>query len=104
MTFFRKSDRVHSHSKTDIFAFIRQQQHHPARLLSQLYGVSASGYYAWRDRPVNARTQENSRLLERIRQVHDEGRQTCASLRVYAGPQRKGECAGRHRGGRSIPD
>lgn len=72
----KKSDRVHFWSKADIFSFIRQQQDHPVRLLCRLYGVSASGYYAWRDRPASVRVKEDRRLLERIRQVHDEGRQT----------------------------
>jgi len=37
-------------------------------------GVSRSGYYAWRERPVSARTQSNLVLTERIRTIHERSR------------------------------
>lgn len=54
------------------------------RLMCRVLQVSASGYYAWRGRPVAQRTQINQDLLERIRQVHTASRHTYGVRRVTA--------------------
>jgi putative transposase len=59
--------------------------------MCELHGVSASGFYAWHGRAKSRRTQEDERLLERIRQAHTASRQTYGSPRVCASLQQQGE-------------
>ena len=47
-----------------------------------LLNVTRSGYYAWRDRPASTRAHRRDKLVERIRQVHDESRGTYGSPRI----------------------
>ena len=42
----------------------------PIRMMCRCLRVSPSGYYGWVTRPPSGRTQENARLLERIRVLH----------------------------------
>ena len=62
-----------------------------------LYGVSASGFYAWRERPKSRRAEEDERLVGEIREAHVESRQTYGSPRVHEALQRRGESVGRRR-------
>lgn len=65
--------------------------------MCQVLKVSTSGYYEWRNRPPSAREQANERLLEAIRQVYAESRQTYGSPRVHAALRREGLQVGKHR-------
>jgi putative transposase len=60
-----------------------------------LYGVSPSGFYAWRGRPKSRRAVEDERLLEGIREAHAQSRETYGSPRVHEALQRGGELVGR---------
>jgi len=53
------------------YAFIKEQRkyHKMARLLSAL-DLSASGYYAWLDRPESLRAIENRKITTQIRVFH----------------------------------
>lgn len=67
------------------------------RQLCRLYGVSASGFYAWRDRPASARAADDAQVLDRIREAHAASRQTYGSPRVHEALQQSGLRIGRRR-------
>ncbi|MEW8227685.1 MAG: IS3 family transposase [Candidatus Thiodiazotropha endolucinida] len=66
-----------------MFCFIEQNRETwPIKMMCHFYGVSRSGYYAWRKRGVGKRAQENARLIELIREIHTESMSTYGSPRV----------------------
>ncbi|MGY1522135.1 IS3 family transposase, partial [Luteimonas sp. A482] len=74
-----------------------QQKDVPVRQLCRLYGVSASGYYAWRDRPASARSTADAQVLLWIREAHDASHQTYGSPRVHEALLQDGLHIGRRR-------
>jgi putative transposase len=62
-----------------------------------LYEVSASGFYAWRSRPVSERAVEDDRVVQHIRAAHTKSRETYGSPRVHEVLRRQGEAIGRRR-------
>ena len=67
------------------------------RQLCRLHGVSASGYYAWRDRPASVRSAGDAQLVVRIRDAHDASHQTYGSPRVHQALKQTGLPVGRRR-------
>ena len=65
--------------------------------MCRLYGVSASGYYAWRGRAPSERSGGDAALLEQIRHEHAVSRESYGSSRVHAALGRQGEQVGRRR-------
>ena len=63
-------------------AIQRQAAIYPARSLCRLLGVSASGYYAWRLRPESGRQCANREIVEMMRRIHEEVKQTYGSPRM----------------------
>ena len=47
-------------------------------------GVSLSGYYMWHKKPKSKGEEENDKLLEKIRGIHDKSRYTYGSPRIQA--------------------
>jgi putative transposase len=67
------------------------------RTMCRLHGVSASGYYAWRDRPASERDRSDAQLLDQIGEVFKANRKTYGSPRVHEALVRRGETLGRRR-------
>jgi len=56
--------------------------HYPLPHLCQVLNVSASGYYAWVDRPLSKWAREEARLEVEIRAAHKRTRQTYGAERL----------------------
>lgn len=59
--------------------------------------VSRSGFYAWESREESPRKREDREILEGIKEIHEESRDTYGSPRVHAELQRRGRSHGRKR-------
>ena len=55
---------------------------YPVRMMRRIMNVSASGYYAWVDRPLSKRAQEEVRLELEIMAAHQRNRQTYGPKRL----------------------
>ncbi len=60
------------------------QAMYPIATLCRVLGVSPSGYYAWRARPMSARDRQDADLIRQIRQIHERSRGTYGAPRVHA--------------------
>ena len=80
------------------FAFIHSNRTTwPVRVMCHVLGMSASGYYAWRERPECPRAKANRALLEDIRLVHAQSSGCYGAPRVHAVLRRRGRPVGRSR-------
>ena len=65
--------------------FIEQEKaNHAVALMCRLFGVSKSGYYAWRARPPSARNVADAELLTHIKTIHEESRGIYGAPRIHA--------------------
>lgn len=67
------------------------------RVMCAVLEVSASGYYAWRERPESRRAAADRELLTEVRRVHANSRRRYGSPRVHAALRREGKRVGRNR-------
>lgn len=51
--------------------------------MCRVLGVSRSGFYDWCRRPSSPRTQANTRLLQRIREIHARSRENYGALKTW---------------------
>ena len=65
--------------------------------MCRVLGVSRSGYYAWRRRPLPRQYERNQALLVHIRDAYTAGRRAYGSPRIHHALKRQGIACGRHR-------
>ncbi len=70
---------------------------HRVKRLCDLAGVSRSGFYAWRSRPMSARALANEAVLVEIVDIHTRSRGTYGAPRIAGQLRRAGRRASRHR-------
>jgi len=54
----------------------------PVRTMCCVLGISASGFYAWRERAPSLRSITNAVMTERIRQIHKDSYESYGMPRV----------------------
>jgi transposase InsO family protein len=81
------------------FAFmLAEKAHYPVRTMCTALGVSPSGYYAWRGRPLlTPQVRANRALGARIRAIHAASRGRYGSPRIHRALHAEGERLGRNR-------
>lgn len=67
------------------------------RTMCRVLGVSASGFYAWRERAPSQRSIANAVMTERIRQIHKDSYESYGMPRVRFELTEQGECISRQR-------
>ena len=65
--------------------------------MSRVFGVSRSGYYAWRTRRPSIRQQDNEELLEHVWDAHNRSRRLYGSPRITAEINEQGILCGKNR-------
>ena len=73
------------------------QARFPIAMVARLLGVSPSGYYAWRDRELSSRKQNDAVLKACITNIHHQSRGTYGAPRIHAELAEDGIQIGRKR-------
>jgi putative transposase len=68
-----------------VFGFIAAKRaEHSVKTMCRVLEVSRSGFHAWARREPSPRALEDTRLTERIREIHRENRKVYGSPRIHA--------------------
>ena len=80
------------------FEFMKNHEHQfSIERMSKVFNVSRSGYYQFICAKPSVRHKENERLLEKIKVIHKESRETYGSPRMHAELHYQGETCSRKR-------
>ncbi len=80
------------------FAFVETEKAcFPVALMCRMLGVSRAGFYAWRRRPVAARTRQDQALAVTVAAIYTEHHGRYGSPRVQMELRERGQCSGRMR-------
>lgn len=60
------------------------RQSYPIVSMCRIFGVSESGFYAWRVRAPSERERENARLEIEIKAAHQRTRETYSATRLHS--------------------
>lgn len=69
----------------------RCREDFPVSMMCRLLKVSTSGYYEWRSRAPSHRTKDNTRLLRKVRLLHEESDGVYGSPRIWEDLRYDGE-------------
>lgn len=75
----------------------RYNQEFPIERMAKVLGVSRSGYYCFLKAEPSLRDQENKKLLDKIRRIHETSFETYGSPRIHAELKDGGEVCSRKR-------
>ena len=78
------------------------RKQYPVSVVCETLGVSLSGYYAWKKRPVSQHQQEDQHLAEQIQAVYHSCQQVYGSPRILAELREQGITSSRKRGARLL--
>jgi len=73
------------------------QADYPVRAMCRVLGLSPSGYYAWRKRPLSARARRDAELTEKIRTIFTSNRSVYGRPKIFADLKEQGEAVGAKR-------
>jgi putative transposase len=81
---------------------MEHKHQYAVRTMCRVLDLSTSGYYAWAQQPQSRREQENLKLMDEIREIHESCHQTYGSPRIAKALQQKGLQCSRQRAARLM--
>src|SRR5437870_785939 len=75
----------------------RYKQEFAIAVMCDVLGVSESGFYAWRKRPVSSHHREDAHLIHKLRQAFDKHKGRYGSPRLHKELQEEGISCSRKR-------